>query len=69
MSAPKSLYLSDKQLEGLSIIASDAGQVFLASMVVPIFTGVEKLNFPVLILGLVIVALCYSLSIFWRKNI
>ena len=69
MSAPKSLYLSDKQLEGLSVIISDAGQVFLASMVAPIFTGIEKFNFFVLLLGLVATVVCYILSIYLRKNI
>lgn len=69
MSAPKSLYLSDKQLEGLSIITSDAGQVLLASTIVPFFTGVATFNLIMLPLGSALTIICYVMSVYLRKNL
>lgn len=69
MSAPKSFYLSDNQLEGISILASDAGQVFLASMVVPFFTGLDTFQPVVLLLGAGMTLFCYFVSVYLRRLI
>lgn len=46
-------WLDDSQLDRLSEIAADIGQVFFATMVVgPFLTGVDKLNPLVAVLGL-----------------
>lgn len=54
---------NDDQLKALSAIAADAGQVFLASAVVPILFGIENLNLRVLFFGLILTLICWATSV------
>ena len=51
------------QLIALSQITADAGQVFLASTVVPILFGIENLNLKILFFGLVLTLICWTASV------
>lgn len=55
--------LSEDRLRIVSVIVADAGQVFLASIVIPFFTGIDKVGFPVLLSGLILTFGCWMLSI------
>lgn len=56
--------LNDAQLDRLSEICADIGQVFFASMVVtPLLTGVDKLNLTVVIFGLPLSIVSWLLSV------
>ena len=61
--------LSPGQIERFANIFDNAGQVFLAVMVLtPIVQGIDKANIPVIILGIIDVALCWGLSIILAKR-
>jgi hypothetical protein len=52
------------QIERFANIFDNAGQVFLAVMVLtPIVQGFDNANIPVIILGLIDTTLCWGLSI------
>lgn len=56
--------LTDAQLDRLSEICADIGQVFFASMVVtPLLTKVDKLNPTVVIFGLPLSIVSWLLSV------
>lgn len=57
------LSLDKDRLKTMSAIVADAGQVFLASTVIPFFTGIDKVGFPVLLSGLILTFGCWMLSI------
>ena len=70
-----SFFLSGKreftpaQIERFANIFDNAGQVFLAVMVLtPIVQGFDNANIPVIILGLIDTALCWGLSIILAKR-
>ena len=57
------------QIERFANIFDNAGQVFLAVMVLtPIVQGFDNANIPVIILGLIDTALCWGLSIVLAKR-
>lgn len=55
--------LDKVRLKAISAIVADAGQVFLASAVIPFFTGIDKIGFPVLLSGLILTFGCWILSV------
>ena len=57
------LSLDKDQLKAISGIIADAGQVFFASIVIPFFTGIDKVGFPVLLSGLTLTFGCWVLSV------
>jgi hypothetical protein len=70
-----SFFLSNKreftpaQIERFGNIFDNAGQVFLAVMVLtPIVQGFDNANIPVIILGLIDTTLCWGLSIILAKR-
>lgn len=58
------LSLDKNQLKALSEIASDAGQVFLGSCVIPFLIGFDKTRLEVLLSGLVLTFGCWCLRLF-----
>jgi len=63
-----SLTLDKDRLKVISAIVADAGQVFLASIVIPFFTGIDKVGFPVLLSGLALTIVCWTTSIILAKK-
>ena len=60
---------SPAQIERFANIFDNAGQVFLAVMVLtPIVQGFDNSNIPVIVLGLIDTALCWGLSIILAKR-
>ncbi len=59
---------NDYQLKVISGITADAGQVFLASTVVPVLFGVDKLNIKILLFGLVLTLICWVSSVIIVKG-
>lgn len=51
------------QLRVLSEITVGAGQVFLASTVVPILFGPGEVNIKILLFGLILTLTCWTLSV------
>lgn len=60
------LYLNEEQLDGLASMVADAGQVFLASLVVPFFLHVDGTQSIMLLSGLVLTLGCYLFSLYLR---
>jgi hypothetical protein len=52
---------------GLAGIAADAGQVFLASLVIPFFIGLDHYNFSMLLSGLILTVGSWLFSLYLRK--
>lgn len=52
-----------EQLKMLASIVADAGQVFLASIVVPFFVNVDRISFYVLLSGLALTITCWIMSV------
>jgi len=63
------ILLTKSQLKGLADIASDSGQVFLASMVVPFFVGTSDIKFLVLLLGLIFTLISWIFSLSLRRRL
>jgi hypothetical protein len=61
--------LSPAQIERFANMFDNAGQVFLAVMVLtPIVQGIDKANIWVIILGIIDMSLCWTLSIILAKR-
>ncbi len=66
---PKKPVFTPSQIERLSNIFDNAGQVALAAGVVsPLFSGFDKIDIGVVALGVSIVSLCWTLSIWLAKR-
>ncbi len=61
--------LSDLQLEGLANIFADAGQVFLAAMVILFFLTLDEANWGMLLSGLTATLGCWLMSLFIRRSL
>lgn len=58
-----------EQFDRLSNIFDNAGQVVFGVVVLsPIISGFEKVNWLVIIFGIMIVALCWIMSIWFAKK-
>jgi hypothetical protein len=61
--------LSPAQIERFANMFDNAGQVFLAVMVLtPIVQGIDKANIWVIILGIIDMSLCWTLGIILAKR-
>jgi hypothetical protein len=61
---PKKPVLTPSQIERVSNILDNAGQVILGAMVIsPLIGGFDKLYISVVVLGLIGVLLCWLISI------
>lgn len=60
---------TSSQIERFANICDNAGQVFLAVMVLtPVVQGIDKTNVLVLVFGLIDMALCWVASIILSKR-
>lgn len=59
---------TSEQLKALAGIAADAGQVFLATAVVPFIFGVDRIPSVVLVSGLALTLACWAASIILAKG-
>lgn len=65
----KSPYFTSGQMNRLANIFDNAGQVFLGVAVLsPIITSVDNTNFIVIILGLISVLFCWTLSLWFIRK-
>ena len=61
--------LSDSQLEGLANIFADAGQVFLAALIVPFFLALDEPNWSMLLSGVTVILACWLMALFIRRSL
>lgn len=59
----KSRRLTRIQLEGVSVIFADSGQVFLASIVGAFFAGIDKTRPDLLLSALAVMIICWIVAI------
>ena len=65
----ESMRFTPAQIERFANIFDNAGQVFLAVMVLtPVVQGIDKTNSLVLVLGIIDTLLCWSVSIILAKR-
>lgn len=62
------LSLDKDRLKTISTIVADAGQVFLASTVIPFIFGLDRMNLAVLLSGLALTIFCWIASIVLAKE-
>lgn len=60
--------LDKDQLEAISAILADAGQVFFAATVVPFLFGIDKINISMLLSGLGLTLACWIASVIIAKG-
>lgn len=60
--------LTDTQLKMLAEIIANAGQVCLASIVVPFLFGSATMNIQLLLIGLTLTAICWLSSLILIKD-
>lgn len=63
------ILLSDSQLDRLSEFVANLGLVFFASAITPLFTGIDKTNFSIILLGLAMTVSCLIISLFLLKGV
>lgn len=62
-------WLNDFQLDRLSEFTANLSLVFFASMVTPLFSGVDKMNLFIIVLGLVLSSGSLVVSLFLLKGV
>ncbi len=62
-------WLNNFQLDRLSEFAANLGLVFLASVVTPLFTGVDKASPFIVGLGLMLTSGCLAVSLLLLKGV
>lgn len=61
--------LNNYQLDRLSEFTANLGLVFFAALVLPIFSGIDKVNYFNVVWGLALTTLCLIVSLFvLRRN-
>ena len=61
--------LTNSQLDRLSEFTANLGLVFMASIVAPLFSGVDKVDLFMLILGVVFTLLCVVISLWLVRKL
>jgi len=66
---PKNPVFTTNQFDRLSNIFDSAGQVtFGIGVISPLFSGFDKIDFSVVALGITIVSLCWTVSVWLAKK-
>ncbi|OGK10442.1 hypothetical protein A2767_01130 [Candidatus Roizmanbacteria bacterium RIFCSPHIGHO2_01_FULL_35_10] len=55
--------LTNRQVQGIAEIFSNLGLLFFGSIIVPIFSDVEKLNLVLTVVGFLLTLFCWFVSI------
>lgn len=63
------IYLTKSQLDRLSEFTANLGLVVFASAITPLFSGIDKANVFIILLGLVGTVSCLFISLFLLKGV